>query len=130
MKKIFWLLVIIFVLYVILIFKAPIFADNIEKLMHNSTIFNEKVRQIKKKLDKLWTKLPTKEDLQKTYSWTIETINKTKENIDNLRKKAKELEKNYDEVKQKIDEAQKTLDKVEKIWNNIREIINTTWSVN
>ncbi len=136
MKKIVWLFILIFVLYILAIFKAPILADEIEKLIWINW-FNNKIRELKEKLDSFSTKVPTKEKLQDYYSWAVENIEKTKENIDTIRKKAKDLEETYNEAKETIDEAQEkleqvkeTIDKVSEVWESINKIITTTWTVN
>jgi hypothetical protein len=52
MKKIIWLIILVFILYILLIFKAPALANEIEKLL-NIKGFNQKIINIKKKLDNL-----------------------------------------------------------------------------
>jgi len=104
MKKILLSIVIFIVLYIIIVFKAPIIANQIEKIIWLHWL-NEKIRNIKNKLDYFWTKVPTKNDLQKYYSWTLNSIDKTKENIDKLRKKADELKNTYDKTKNTINQA-------------------------
>jgi len=133
-KKIFWLIVLLFIIYVILIFVKPAFADQIADVLWIKS-FNEKVRIIKKWLDVFSTKIPDKEELEETYSWAKEKIENLKENIDNIRKSAKDIEKKYEETKEfinetteKIDKVKESLDDLQKVWNSISDIVNT-WAI-
>lgn len=70
LKKLFLCLLIIFILYIIAIFKAPIFAENIEKFL-NIEWFNEWVIEFKAKMDIALTNAPTKEELKDAYNKTL-----------------------------------------------------------
>jgi hypothetical protein len=50
MKKILWIIILLFTIYIILIFKAPALANEIEKLL-NLQNFNQKVIDLKNKLN-------------------------------------------------------------------------------
>ncbi len=136
MKKILWLLILIITVYILLVFKAPTLANDIEKLIWLNWL-NQKIINIKNKLNMFWTKVPTKQDLSKYYSWTVNTIKKTKESIDELRLKADELKNKYktaqdwiNKVQNKLENIKKTVDKISNVWSTINKIITTTWTVN
>jgi hypothetical protein len=69
-KKILWFLVIIFVLYLLLIFIYPNFADNIESKLGIQP-FNNSIRNFKTKLDNIYTNLPTKDEVKDAYNKTL-----------------------------------------------------------
>ena len=129
MKKILSFIIIIFILYIISIFKVPTLANEIEKLL-NIQGFNQQVINIKKKLDNFWAKVPTKDELQNYYSWALNSIEKTKQNIDNIRRKADELEKTYNTTKEKIEDIKQTVEKISEVGKNINNIMSNTWTVN
>lgn len=139
MKKILLMLVIFIVLFLILVFKAPIVAWTIWDLLWLHWI-NEKIVDLKNKFDNAITRMPNKEELKdtynKAYSWTIEIIDKTKNTIDTVRENANKLENKYNNTKkvikktwEKIDKIKWTINDLEKIWNDINNVINT-WAVN
>lgn len=91
-KKILLGILIIFVLYILAIFKAPVFAENVEKFLKIEW-FNDWVIEFKAKMDVAFTNVPSKQDLEDAY-------NKTLSGAENI--------KNYawswtQEVKEKID---------------------------
>jgi len=129
-KNIFWLAIIIFILYIVLIFIKPALADNIAQKLWISD-FNEKIRTIKKWIDILWTKVPTKEELQKAYSWAKEKVEKIKSNIDNIRDTAGNLKDKYEKTKEfidktwdKINKVKDSLDDLQKVWEDISNVVN------
>ena len=129
MKKIISLIIIIFVLYIVAIFKAPTLANELEKLIWIEG-FNQKVIDLKERLDNFWTKVPTKDELKDYYSGAVDSIEKTKENIDNIRKKADEIKETYDTTKDKIEDIKETVDKISEVWESISKTISSTWVVN
>jgi len=136
MKKIISLIIIVVVLYIVAIFKAPTLANELEKLMWLDG-FNQKIIDLKERLDNFWTKVPTKDELKDYYSWAVDSIEKTKENIDNLRKKADDIQDTYESTKETINQAQEkledikeTVDKISEVWESITNTITSTWVVN
>ncbi len=130
MKNILWFIVLILVIYIMLIFIKPSIANNIAEIIWIKS-FNEKVLDIKEKMDYFSTKIPTKEELDEAYSWAKNKIEDVKENIDNIRESADKLEDKYNEAKDFIDETWDKIDKVkenlndlEKIWDDISNAVN------
>jgi hypothetical protein len=66
-KKIFWFLIFVFVLYILAIFSLPTLADRIWEALKIEK-FNEQVRWFKKKLDEVYTNLPSKEEWKDTWN--------------------------------------------------------------
>jgi peptidoglycan hydrolase CwlO-like protein len=139
MKKILLMLVVFIVLFLILIFKAPVVADKIWNLFWFYWV-SENIVNIKNKFDNAITRIPSKEEVIQTYdmaySWTVNAIDKTKDTIDNVRENANKIEEKYNNAKEfiddtwkKIDEVKSTINDLEQIWNNIKNIVNT-WAVN
>jgi peptidoglycan hydrolase CwlO-like protein len=142
MKKLLLLLVIIFTLYILIIFKLPVLADAIGKTFWLEN-FNSFVLQFKSDVDMVSTDTPTKEELIDTYnkalSWVIDLKNDivngvdvTKEKIDSVRSTLSGAEKTYNDIKeqygdavefieetsQKIEEAKKIIDAVQTVTNS------------
>ncbi len=133
MKKIIWLIVLLFMLYIVMIFMKPTITNEIAKKLWLEN-FNKNVVDIKNKLDYISTKVPTKQEIEKAYSWAKTKISDIKENIDNVRKTAKQIEEKYDEAKQfidktweKIEKVKQTVNDIQKIWWELKELIST-WS--
>ncbi len=95
MKKIIWILILICILYILLVFKAPGLTTEIEKQFGFEWL-TETLTWVKGKLDEASTKIPSQEELESKYnkwlSWAIDIkntvvdgIDKTKETIDNVR---------------------------------------------
>ena len=131
MKKIIWLIILVLIIYIVLIFIKPVIADKIAKTLWIEGI-NEKVLEIKNKLDYVSTKIPSKEELENAYSWAKDKISEIKNNIENIRETANNLEDKYNQTKDFIDETWKKIEKVtealgdlQKIWNSIGNSINT-----
>lgn len=124
MKKIIWLIVLIIVIYIVLIFIKPVIANKIAVSLWIES-FNEKVLEIKEKLDDASTKVPTKDELTEAYSGAKDKISDLKDNIDDIRKAAKDLENKYTQAKEFIDETWKKLEQTKKTINDLKEVI---WS--
>jgi peptidoglycan hydrolase CwlO-like protein len=134
MKKIIWFIVIIFIVYITLIFIKPVIANKIAETLWIK-VFNEKVIEIKEKLDYISTKIPSKEEIEKAYSGAKEKIADIKSNIDDIRETANDIENKYGEVKdfvnkawEKLKETKETLNNLQGISNDIGNLINT-WAV-
>jgi peptidoglycan hydrolase CwlO-like protein len=126
MKKIIWFIVLGIVSYIVLIFFNPSIANKIATSLWIES-FNEKVIEAKKTLDYISTKVPTKNELEKAYSWAKDTISNLKENIDDIRNTAKELEDKYTNAKKFIDETWKQIEQVKQTIGSIQEVI-WTWA--
>ena len=143
LKKIFWFLVMIFVLYVILIFTMPSFADRF-----GNEKFNIFIRDFKNTIDEIYTNLPTKEEWQNLWNQTlsgaenlknnvIDWANSLKDWVDEVRKNLSWAVDKYEEVKNDVDEAKKSLqdwvDKVKDITDTINSVfswsVQETWSL-
>ncbi len=133
-KKIFLFILILFVLYILAIFKAPELAGHFEKLLKIEW-FNQSVIDFKKKLDEIYTTIPTKEEIKNTYeqtmswaielkekasSWTIELKNK----IDNVRLSVSWSIDKYEWIKSDIVETK------EKMESTVETIKNTSDAIN
>lgn len=132
MKKLIWLAIAIFTIYILLIFKAPTLANQIEQLIWIDW-FNEKVIELKETFDYMVTKAPSKEEIEAAYSWAKEKVDEAKEKIDDLREKAWEIEDTYNKANDFIDDASEKIDKAREVVNTINEIIGTwttqSWSI-
>jgi len=124
LKKLVWLIVLLFVVYVLLVFKAPWVASEIEKAIWIEW-FGSKIIESKDKFDYAITKIPTKEELQWAYSWALDKITEAKEVVDDLRIKAWELEDTYNKASDFIDETSQKIEQAKEIVDNIKEVI---WS--
>ena len=130
MKNIVWFIILIFVLYMMLIFIKPTIANKIAEIIGIKT-FNEKVIEIKNKMDYASTKIPTKDDLESAYSWAKEKVEDIKEGINDLRDTADDIKWKYDDAKEFIDETWEKIDNVkdslndlENLWENISNSVN------
>jgi len=119
-KKIVWLIVIIFITYIVLIFVKPNIANKIADIIWTRD-FNQSVLDIKSKLDDASTNIPSKEDIEKAYSWAKDTISDIKWSIEDLRQKADELEDTYDKAKDFIDDTSVKLKDAKDIIDNINQ---------
>lgn len=124
-KKIFWIIISIIILYIITIFLSPKLSKSLWETFWLSK-FNEQVINLKKKLDNSSTNSWNTSD--NIYSWAIDIkntvvnwIDKTKDAIDEIRVQAQWIEQKYEETK-------KVLNDVKQIWDWISNIVNT-WSV-
>lgn len=118
LNKLFWSLIVILILYLVIIVKAPTVATQIDNLLKIDW-FSQKVIEFKKTFDEIVTKIPTKDELKIVYSWAVLKVEQTKEAIDTVREKAWELENKYDEAVDFIDE---TKQKAEDLKENFQEI--------
>jgi len=135
MKKIIWFIILVFIIYIVLIFIKPTIANKIATNLGIKN-FNEKVLEIKKKLDYISTKVPTKEELTWAYSWAKNKISKIKDKIDNIRNTAEDLENKYENAKEfinetwkKIEKAKETLNNLQEIWSDLQNFIGS-WATN
>jgi hypothetical protein len=115
LRKILWSIILFFIIYILLIFKAPSIAWVIEKSIWINW-FNEFILWFKSAYDETVTHIPSKEELQNTYntvhSWAIEF----KENFDLW----------VDLTKEKIDAFRDTMSWAEDTLNNFKTWYNET----
>ncbi len=118
MKKILLLIIILFIWYLILVFKAPSIAKSIENIFW---------------IEWLWTKIIiietnynyfSQENIKDTF---INWINKTKDKIDDFRLTLSWAENKYNNTKKIINESLDKIDKTKDVIQDIQEIISS-WS--
>ena len=142
MKKIFWLIVLLWTWYIISIFLAPSLADKIWDLLWIKS-FNEQIRNKWWDLNKISTNIPDSKELQDWYDNAIKKasefkdsvvnwIEATKNEIDWVRATLSGAEDTYNKAKDVFEDATETIDKikwtlndVEKMWDSIRWTVNT-----
>lgn len=147
-KKFYWILVIIFTLYILLIFKAPNITIGIEKMIGLSW-FTEYITTFKWKVDNL----PSKDDIEnrynEVYSWAVDLkeniqdwINTTKDKIDSVRVALSWAEDTYNKAKDtydstinfiewandKLNDVRDSIDKVTEVSKEISDII-WSWTI-
>lgn len=145
MKKLFWLIVLLWTWYIISVFLAPTFSDKIWDLFWIK-IINEEIRTKIWDLNKISTNIPNSKELQEWYgdaikkAWdfkdtVIYWIDKTKNTIDDVRSTLSWAEDTYNKAKDTIKDTMETVDKlkktfsdVEKMWTAIKESVNT-WTI-
>lgn len=124
-KKLFLIIVIIFVSYIVLIFLAPNLAAKIEDSLWINW-FNQAVYDFREKIGEIYTNLPSQEEVKNAYettkSWAIQNINKIKDSVDDVRWWLNESVDKYNEIKNEFEEK-KWL--VEEWINTIKEIGDT-----
>lgn len=147
LNKIFWFFVLIVVVYLLLVFKAPTIAWVIEKWIWVKWL-SEFVLNFKNKYDDTVTKIPTEREVQDTYnviySWAVDYKEKfinwaevTKSQIDAIRNKISwaedtynDLKEWYDDVKEGYNEAKEFIDensdRLDAIKKAINEVSNNT----
>jgi len=128
MKKFFYIIIIIIVTYTVLIFIKPVIANQIADILWIRS-FNENVIEIKKKIDYVSTKIPSKDEINSAYSWAKDKISDFKENIDTVREKAEWLKDIYGNAKdfidttgEKIESVRDSIDWFNKLENQIKEV--------
>ena len=134
---------ILFIVYILLIFKAPEIAWTIEKLILIDW-FNEFALSFKSIFDETVTQIPSSEEF---LSWTIDIkntvidwVNTTKDKIDSFRETMSWAQDTYNDLKNTYDEAKDFINsnswKIEDIKevietiSNITETLTNTWETN
>ena len=133
----------------ITIFLAPSFADKVGNVLWIKN-FNEKIRNNWGDINRIFTNIPTTDELEKWYDDVVKKakefgedvsswINKTKETIDNIRTTLSwaedkindvketytDIKKTYEETIKTYDSVKKKLNDVEKVWDVIKNVVNT-----
>ena len=142
LNKIFWWFILIIVLYLLLVFKAPVITLGIEKTIWIKWI-TEFVINFKNKYDDTVTTIPSKSEVQDTYnviySWAVDYkekfvnwANVTKWKIDIIREKISWAEDTYNElldwyedVKESYDDAKVFIDENKEKLDIIKDAIDS-----
>ncbi len=134
MKKIFWLIILVVTWYIVSIFLAPSYADKIAELLWIKS-FNEQIRWNSWKINKIATDIPSIDEMQKTYTNTIQTvkdwIDKTKNTIDDVRATLSWAENTINKAKDIYNETSETVNKIKDTLNDVDKMSEKiTWAVN
>ena len=136
----------IFVLFVLTVFKAPDLAKSIAELAGYPNL-PAKIISIKSTFDWVVTDIPTQEELEKQYnealSWAIELKDKvvdwvqtTKDTVDDIREtmswaeqKIEDIKETYNDAKEFVDEAGKKIEETKKIIEDTSRVINEVQNI-
>lgn len=140
-KKIFWFIVILFVLFILSVFKAPEVAKSIANVAGYPNL-PDKILLFKWTYDTVVTDIPSQEELKNQYnstlSWALELkenilnwVDSTKQTVDSLRETMswseqtiEDLKDAYWEAKVFIDDAGKKIEETKKIIEDTTTVIN------
>ena len=135
-KKLGWILVLFFVLFLLFVFNAPSIADKIWEQVWITNI-SDKIKSLKTSFDRLMTHMPTKEEAEKAWENFVKWVDITKNKIDKLRQTLSWAEDNinkvkeiYDDTTKKIEDIKETINSVKEIWVQIQDITWWTWNTN
>ncbi len=135
-KKLNWILVLFFVLFLLSVFNAPSIADKIWEQVWITNI-SDKIKSVKESFDKLITHMPTKEEAEKAWENFVKWVDITKNKIDKIRQtlswaedKINEVKEIYDDTTEKIEDIKETINSVKEIWEQIQDITWWTWDTN
>lgn len=146
LKKIFWTAILLFILFVLAVFKAPEVAKSVANIIGYPNL-PESITKLKWTYDQVVTDIPSKEELEKQYnstiSWAIELkenivnwVQTTKNKVDSLREtmswaeqKIEDLKGSYNDAKEFIDEAGKKIDETKKIIEDTTTVINNVKNI-
>ena len=125
MKKIFWLIILVWVWYIVSIFLAPAFADKVAGLFWIQS-FNQQIRWTGKDINKISTNVPSIDEFQETYNNTIKTvkdwIDKTKNVIDDTRATLSWAEDTYNKARDTIDKTMETVDNLKETFDDVEKM--------
>lgn len=113
MKKLWLILLILIIWYVLLIFQAPEITDK----LGNKEI-NDRIRWSKATVDEISTNTPTKEEVIQFKDDVVNGIETTKEKIDTVRATLNNAEQKIKDTKEQIDNAVETV-------NNLKEDVGS-----
>lgn len=131
-KKIFFIIILVFTLYIVLIFISPALADKIESSFWFEWL-NEKIRTLKSNMDDTYTNIPSKDQLLDTIDevkkWAetktkdaLDSVNQVKNTLDDVRVTLSWAASTYSEIKWSIDE---TKIQIETWVNTIKDTADT-----
>ena len=141
LQKIFWFFVLIFIVYLLLIFKIPSVANSIEEAFWFKW-FNNWVIEIKKKFDNVVTDIPTKDEISSKYtstlSWAtviknnvVNTLEFTKDQINNVRETLSWSEETYNSTVNFLSWASDTIAETEEFINRFKKVVKSaSWIIN
>jgi methyl-accepting chemotaxis protein len=140
-------MVMIIILFVLTIFKAPDLAKSISELAGFPNL-PANIISIKSTFDWVVTDIPTKEELEKQYtealSWAVELkgkivdwVQSTKDTVDDLREtmswaeqKIEDIKDTYNDAKDFVDNASKKIEETKKIIEDTTKVINEVQNIN
>lgn len=146
LRKLFWSAIVLIVLFILAVFKAPELAKSIADLAWYPNV-PEKITEFKATFDNVVTDIPTKEELESQYnstvSWALELkenivngVQTTKDKVDSLREtmswaeqKVNELKETYNDAKEFIDETSEKIDQAKQIIEDTQAVIDNVQSV-
>lgn len=146
LKKIFWWFILIVILFILSIFKAPDLAKSISWVIWFPNL-SINIYEFKWRFDTAVTNIPTKEELEFKYNETlsgaielkwkiIDWVQTTKETVDDLREtlswaeqKIEDLKDTYNDAKEFVDEASKKIDEAKKIIEDTNKVINDVQNI-
>ncbi len=117
------LALIIVTAYLLAVFFAPWFADEIANTIWTPTL-NQKIRWFKSWADGVWNDMLQIKSAQEQISWARDTVNKINEWID---KTKKAVDEKIDQTNRVIDQTNKTIESVQKVWDNVSELKKNIW---
>lgn len=134
LKKLKWLWILIIVLFLLIVFKAPGLSDSISWGLWFPNL-NTNIRNFKKTLDEIVTRVPSKDEVtnwySKAYSWAVEFkdnfekwVKVTKEKIDTVRKTLSWAEDTYTKAKETFDETKELIENTSEKLNDIKETVD------
>lgn len=138
-KKFILFSLIIFILYILALFKLPQFTSIVWNIAWLNW-FNEFVLSFKSTFDKTVTNIPSQEEF---IEWSLELkenvinwVDVTKDKIDDIRETIKWAESKYNDLKETYDETKEFINtnswKIKEIKETIQKISNltNTWEIN
>lgn len=140
-KKIFFIIILVFTLYIVLIFISPALADKIESSFWFEWL-NNKIRTFKSGMDDTYTNIPSKEQLLDTIDevkkWAetktkdaLDSVNQVKNTLDDVRVTLSWAASTYSEIKWSIDETKIQIENsVTAIKNTADTISDVSQSIN
>lgn len=124
-KKIFLLLIILVITYIVALFLAPWYVIWISKILWLEN-FNKQVKIIKTDINNATVKIPNVDEITKKINNTVHTVKdgiiKTKNTIDDVRVTLSWAENTYNKTKETLNETLNTIEKFKENFNVINEV--------
>ena len=145
-QKLFWSIILLFILFILAVFKAPDLAKSVAELAGFPNLPTN-ITEFKSNFDNIVTDIPTKEELESQYnstvSWALQLkenivnwVETTKDKVDSLREtmswaeqKIEEIKEWYEDAKQFIDETGKKIDEAKQIIEDTQAVIENVQNV-
>lgn len=146
LKKIFWWMIVLIILFVLTVFKAPDLANSIAELAGFPNLPTN-IISIKSTFDWAVTDIPSQSELEEHYnealSWAIiikwqiiDGVQTTKDTVDDLREtlswaeqKIEDIKETYDDAKEFVDEASAKIEATKKIIEDTTKVINEVQNI-